>query len=72
MDYDQLRQILDAANIESRPLWKPMHMQPIYKDTPAYINGVSEELFCKGLCLPSGPMVTDEDIDYILETIKNA
>ena len=71
MDNDQLRQILDAANIESRPLWKPMHMQPVYKDAPAYVNGVSEELFSKGLCLPSGPMVTDEDFDYIIETIKN-
>ena len=72
MDYDQLRQILDAANIESRPLWKPMHLQPVYKDAPAYVNGVSEELFSKGLCLPSGPMVTDEDFDYIIETIRKA
>ena len=72
MDYDQLRQILDAANIESRPLWKPMHMQPVYKDAPAYVNGVSEALFKKGLCLPSGPMVTDDDFDYIIETIKKA
>ena len=72
MDYDQLRQILDAANIESRPLWKPMHMQPVYKDAPAYVNGVSEALFSKGLCLPSGPMVTNEDFDYIIETIRNA
>lgn len=72
MDYDQLRLILDAANIESRPLWKPMHMQPVYKDAPAYINGVSEELFKKGLCLPSGPMVTDEDLAYIIDTIKQS
>ena len=72
MDYDQLRLILDAANIESRPLWKPMHMQPVFKDAPAYINGVSEALFKEGLCLPSGPMVTDEDLAYIVETIRQA
>ena len=72
MDYEQLRQALDKANIESRPLWKPMHMQPVFKDAPAYVNGVSESLFKVGLCLPSGPMVTDEDLAYIVETIKNA
>lgn len=72
MDYEQLRQILDNANIESRPLWKPMHMQPVFKDAPAYVNGVSEKLFKVGLCLPSGPMVTDEDLAYIVETIKKA
>ena len=72
MDYEQLRQVLDKANIESRPLWKPMHMQPVFKDAPAYVNGVSEELFKVGLCLPSGPMVTDEDLEYIVETIKDA
>ena len=72
MDYDQLRQVLDAANIESRPLWKPMHLQPVYKNAPAYVNGVSESLFKKGLCLPSGPMVTDDDFDYIIEKIKKA
>ena len=72
MDYEQLRQVLDASNIESRPLWKPMHMQPVYKDAPAYVNGVSESLFKVGLCLPSGPMVTDDDLAYIIETIKQA
>ena len=72
MDYEQLRQVLDKANIESRPLWKPMHMQPVFKDAPAYVNGVSEALFKVGLCLPSGPMVTDEDLAYIVETIKQA
>ena len=72
IDYEQLRQILDAAAIESRPLWKPMHMQPIYKDAPAYVNGVSEALFKIGLCLPSGPCVTDDDLNYIVDTIANA
>ena len=72
MDYEQLRQVLDKANIESRPLWKPMHMQPVFKDAPAYVNGVSESLFKVGLCLPSGPMVTEEDLAYIVQTIKDA
>ena len=72
LDYEQLRQVLDKANIESRPLWKPMHMQPVFKDAPAYVNGVSEELFKVGLCLPSGPMVTDEDLAYIGKVIKQA
>jgi len=71
MDYETLRQLLDAANIETRPLWKPMHRQPFYKDAPAYVNGVSDELFSKGLCLPSGPCVSDEDLAYIVETIMN-
>lgn len=63
---------LDQCNVESRPLWKPMHRQPVYKDAPAYINGVSERLFKRGLCLPSGPLVTDEDIDFIIGAIKEA
>ena len=62
---------LDALGIESRPLWKPMHKQPVYKDAPAYVNGVSESLFKKGLCLPSGPCVTDEQVNYIINSIKS-
>lgn len=69
---EAMRLALEAAGIESRPLWKPMHLQPIYAETPAYVNGVSEELFKIGLCLPSGPCVTDEDIRYIVEQIKKA
>ncbi len=69
---EAMRIVLDKANVESRPLWKPMHKQPIYKDCPAYTNGVSEKLFETGLCLPSGPLVTDEDIAYIIDTIKRA
>lgn len=60
---------LSAANIETRPLWKPMHLQPVYKDAPAYINGVSEKLFARGLCLPSGPYVGEEEINYIVKNI---
>ena len=61
---------LDALNIESRPLWKPMHKQPVYKGCPAYLNGVSEDLFKVGMCLPAGPYVTDDDVRFICEAIK--
>ena len=64
---EAMRIALDKAGIEARPLWKPMHKQPVYKNSPAYLNGVSEELFKKGLCLPSGPCVTDEDVRYIVK-----
>ena len=67
---EAMRMALDAANIEARPLWKPMHKQPVYKDAPAYINGVSESLFAQGICLPSGPYVTDTHVRYIVDTIK--
>ena len=61
---------LDKEGIEARPLWKPMHLQPVFKDAPAYVNGVSERLFNTGICLPSGPWVTDEDVKYIVSCIK--
>lgn len=69
--WQELSARLTAADIESRPLWKPMHLQPVFAKAPAYVNGVSETLFTQGLCLPSGPMVTDEDVDRIVEIIKN-
>lgn len=69
---EALRVALDAANIEARPLWKPMHKQPVYKDAPAYVNGVSEGLFKVGICLPAGPYVSDEDVRYICDNIKAA
>lgn len=68
---EAMRLGLDALGIESRPLWKPMHKQPVYKDAPAYVNGVSESLFKKGLCLPSGPCVTEEQVNYIINSIKS-
>ena len=71
VDYEQLRIALDVAGIESRPLWKPMHTQPVFRDAPAYVNGVSEQLFAQGLCLPSGPFVTDEDALRITAIIKD-
>lgn len=67
---EAMRIALDKANVESRPLWKPMHCQPVYHDCPCYVNGVSESLFKCGLCLPSGPCVSDEDIVYIVDVIK--
>ncbi len=69
---EALRMALDAANIEARPLWKPMHKQPVYKNAPAYVNGVSESLFKVGICLPAGPWVTDEHVQYICDAIKAA
>ncbi len=69
---ESLRVFLDAAGIEARPVWKPMHKQPVYKDVPAYVNGVSEAIFKVGMCLPAGPCVSDEDVDYIVGKIKEA
>ena len=69
---EALRLSLDEAGIESRPLWKPMHMQPVYRNSPAYTNGVSEALFKTGMCLPSGPCVTEEDVRYIAGKIKES
>ena len=69
---EALRMALDAAGIESRPLWKPMHKQPVYKNAPAYVNGVSESLFKVGICLPAGPWVTDDHVRYIVEQIRTA
>ena len=69
---EALRVFMDQAQIEARPVWKPMHKQPVYKNAPAYINGVSEEIFKVGMCLPAGPYVTDDDIRYIVQCIKDA
>ena len=68
---EAVRMGLDAAGIESRPLWKPMHGQPVYSGCPAYTSGVSESLFRVGLCLPSGPCVSDDDVRYIVSTLLN-
>lgn len=65
-----LRLALEKENIESRPLWKPMHQQPIFKDAPSYLNGVSDELFNRGLCLPSGSNLTDEELDRVISAIN--
>lgn len=68
---EAMRVGLDALNIESRPLWKPMHKQPVYKNAPAYVNGVSEDLFKVGMCLPAGPYVSEDDVRFICEAIKS-
>ena len=69
---EALRAFMLGKKIEARPVWKPMHKQPVYKDAPAYINGVSEAIFKIGMCLPAGPWVPDEDVYYIVECIKEA
>ena len=70
MNPDELRLALEREGIESRLLWKPLHLQPVFADSPAYLNGTSEQLFETGLCLPSGPMVTEDDVLYIAKNIK--
>ena len=69
---EAMRVALDQAQIEARPVWKPMHKQPVYASAPAYVNGVSEAIFKVGMCLPAGPYVSDEDVRYIVECIKEA
>ena len=69
---EALRVYMDAAGVEARSVWKPMHKQPVYAGAPAYVNGVSEAVFKVGMCLPAGPCVSDEDVRYIVENIKTA
>ena len=69
---EALRVFLSDNKIEARPVWKPMHKQPVYKGAPAYVNGVSEAIFKVGMCLPAGPYVTDDDVCYIVDKIKEA
>ena len=68
---EKIRLALEKENIEARPLWKPMHLQPIFKKYPAYTNGVSEDLFERGLCLPSGSNLTKEDLNRVANAITN-
>lgn len=67
---EKVRLALEAENIESRPLWKPMHLQPVYREAPSFVNGVSERLFAHGLCLPSGSALTAEQQDRIVEIMR--
>ena len=69
---EALRVFLLSRRVEVRPVWKPMHKQPVYKDAPAYVNGVSETVFDKGMCLPAGPCVSDADVRYVVDCIKEA
>ena len=69
---EAMRVFMLSKKIEARPVWKPMHKQPVYLDAPAYVNGVSEAIFKIGMCLPAGPTVSDDDVRYIVECIKEA
>ncbi|MBQ0115760.1 MAG: DUF559 domain-containing protein [Bacteroidales bacterium] len=69
---EALRVFMLDKKVECRPLWKPMHKQPVYQGAPAYVNGVSETIFKVGMCLPSGPCVSDDDVRYIVDCIKEA
>ena len=69
---EALRVFMLEKKVECRPVWKPMHKQPVYANAVAYVNGVSEEIFKVGFCLPAGPYVTDEDVRYIVDCIKEA
>jgi dTDP-4-amino-4,6-dideoxygalactose transaminase len=70
IDRETLRLALDAENIESRPLWKPMHLQPVFEKYPYYGDAVAEKLFENGLCLPSGSNLTEEDRERIAEVVR--
>jgi len=69
-DFNKIIKALTNINVESRPLWKPMHMQPLFKNSISYLSGVSEELFQKGLCLASSTTMTKDDIQMICDIIK--
>lgn len=69
---EALRIFMLSKKIEARPVWKPMHKQPVYAKAPAYVNGISEAIFKVGMCLPAGPCVTYEDVHYIVDCIKEA
>lgn len=69
-DGETLRMALEKANIETRPLWKPMHLQPVFKQFPAFVNGVSARLFSIGLCLPSGSSLTPKHLERIMRTLE--
>lgn len=71
-DPEHVRRVLDAADIEARPLWKPMHLQPLFAGARRRVDGTSEGLFARGLCLPSGSGMTDEDVDRIIDALIDA
>jgi len=68
---EDLRLKMEAENIETRPLWKPMHLQPVFANAPFYGNDTSEKLFEQGLCLPSGSILSDEDVERVIRCIKD-
>jgi dTDP-4-amino-4,6-dideoxygalactose transaminase len=70
MQREHIRHSLEKVSIESRPLWKPMHLQPVFKSYPSYVNGISENLFQTGLCLPSGSNLSANDLNRVMNEIK--
>lgn len=68
---EELRVAMNEANIESRPLWKPMHLQPVFAGAPAYTDGTAERLFGMGLCIPAGPWVGDEEIERVVNVFRS-
>jgi pyridoxal phosphate-dependent aminotransferase EpsN len=68
---EDVRLALEHSNVESRPVWKPMHLQSVYRDCEIRGGGVSEGLFERGLCLPSGPTMTDEDVERVVNVIRS-
>jgi dTDP-4-amino-4,6-dideoxygalactose transaminase len=69
--HTHIRKEFIKLNIETRPLWKPMHLQPVFKECPAYVDGTSERLFNLGLCLPSSSCITDEERQYVADSLRN-
>ena len=69
---EAMRVFMLSKKVECRPVWKPMHKQPVYADAVVYTNGIEEDLFKIGMCLPAGPYVTDDDVRYIVDCIKEA
>lgn len=69
---EALRVFMLGKKVECRPVWKPMHKQPVYAGVPVYTNGVEEDIFKIGFCLPAGPYVSDDDVRYIVDCIKEA
>jgi dTDP-4-amino-4,6-dideoxygalactose transaminase len=69
---EQIRAELERHNIESRPLWKPLHQQPVFLNCKSYVNGLSDKLFNSGLCLPSGSNIDDNKIENIVTIIKKS
>jgi dTDP-4-amino-4,6-dideoxygalactose transaminase len=68
---EEIRLALENENIESRPLWKPMHLQPVFASSPTFVNGTSERLFSTGLCLPSGTAMTEDDMNRVVNAVKS-
>ena len=70
--WSQVLESLEKENVEARPVWKPMHVQPVYRSSPCYGGAVAEGLFQRGLCLPSGSDLSGEDLDRIVAIVRKA